>query len=222
MGRPREDARERARELARRHLAEGDAVGWFEAFYAEAGGAAERIPWADLAPNPWLLEWLDAHPEVTGRALVVGCGLGDDAELLASRGWPVTAFDVSASAVAWCRKRFPASPVEYVAADLLAPPAAWRRAFAFVFEANTLQVLPADLRASARERLADLLAPVGRMLLVARAREASEPEGRMPWPLTRGELARFVALGLVEESLEVVVDAREEPPLRRFKAVYRA
>jgi SAM-dependent methyltransferase len=218
----RESARERARELARRHLAQGDALGWFEAFYAEAGGAAERIPWAELGPNPWLRGWLDAQPAVSGPALVVGCGLGDDAELIASRGWPAKAFDVSPSAIAWCRKRFPASRVEYLAADLLAPPVAWRRAFAFVFEANTLQVLPANVRPRAIARLADLVAPGGRILLVARARELSEPEGAMPWPLTRSELTSLTAHGLVEESVELVADTREHPPVRRFKAVYRA
>ena len=92
-------SRARARELAKTFLERGDAKGWFESLYAEADGAdldvrpvvdrpadgaAERIPWADLVPNPHLVSWLDEnHAQVEGRrALVVGCGLGDDAELL--------------------------------------------------------------------------------------------------------------------------------------------
>ena len=40
-----------------------------------------------------------------GRALVVGCGLGDDAVLLAGLGWKVTAFDLSPSAVKWAAEK---------------------------------------------------------------------------------------------------------------------
>ena len=79
--------RSRARELAKQHLAEGDAVGWFEPFYAEAGNDPAAIPWADMTVNPGLVAWLDsAGARNLGRtALVVGCGLGDDAEELARR-----------------------------------------------------------------------------------------------------------------------------------------
>jgi len=43
------------------------------------------VPWAALEPRPALLEWLDRDPPVHGAAaLVVACGLGDDAEELAS------------------------------------------------------------------------------------------------------------------------------------------
>ena len=50
-----------------------------------------------MAVNPNLSEWTDfrkvkAHGK---RALVVGCGLGDDAEYLAEQGFSVTAFDIS-------------------------------------------------------------------------------------------------------------------------------
>jgi hypothetical protein len=75
-----------------------------------AGAEAEGdIPWADLAPNPSLVEWLDTHA-VSGRALKVGAGLGDDAEELARRGLAVTAFDVAPTAVESARRRFPESP----------------------------------------------------------------------------------------------------------------
>jgi hypothetical protein len=44
-------SRLRARELARTALISGDAVGWFDTLYTEAGADASLIPWADLKPH---------------------------------------------------------------------------------------------------------------------------------------------------------------------------
>ena len=215
------DPRARARELCAEFSAAGDALGWFEAFYREAREGRTTVPWADLAPNTHLFEWhAQTGFDVRGkRCLTVGCGLGDDAEYLAHNGGRVVAFDISPTAVAWCRERFPSSPVEYMAADLLAPPPEWLRHFDFVFEANTLQVLPADLRPHALKQLAGFLAAHGTMLLVCRGRDACDPPGSMPWPLTRGEL--LTGLGIVDfETFEEHDDAGD-PPVRRFRASFR-
>jgi SAM-dependent methyltransferase len=216
--------RNRARELAQAHLAQGDALGWFESLYAEAQGNAERVPWADLKPNPNLTEWLDREVIYgDGRsALVVGCGLGDDAELLAARGFRVTAFDVASSAVDWCRRRFPKSSVRYAEADLLSPPAKWGGYFDFVFEAYTLQVLHgAELRSRAIRRLALLPRPGGSLLVICRGREPTDPEGQMPWPLLRDELSAFETCGLTRVAFEDFSDQHESPAVRRFRALYR-
>lgn len=214
--------RAKARELAKKHLAAGDALGWFEPLYTSAAGDPRAISWADMRPNPNLLSWL-ASPQADQlgkRALVVGCGLGDDAEELARRGQQVTAFDVAPTAVDWCRRRFPQSAVAYVVADLLQPPDAWRGAFDFVFEAYTLQVLPPAVRKQAMQNLAACVAPGGALLVIARGREPHEPEGDMPWPLTRAELSSLETAGLKCESFEDYLDA-EDPPVRRFRATYR-
>jgi SAM-dependent methyltransferase len=215
--------RSRARELAHAHVAKGDAVGWFEPLYAEAQGDAARVPWADLTPNPNLVEWLERDAvRGDGRsALVVGCGLGDDAELLTARGFSVTAFDVAPSAVAWCRRRFPQSSVRYETADLLNPPGAWTGAFDFVFEAYTLQVLqPAAMRIRAIECLAAFPRPGGTLLVICRGRDPGDPEGQMPWPLTREEVAALERTGLAQVAFEDFWDNREPPPVRRFRALY--
>ena len=211
-----------ARSLAQAHLSRGDALGWFEALYASAANDASAIPWADLKPNRNVTTWLDARPPpARGRAMVVGCGLGDDAEDLARRGFDVTAFDVATSAIDWCRQRFPRSPVRYTVADLLAPPAAWDGAFDFVLESYTLQVLPPDLRPPAMRSLVRFLAPAGELLLVCRGRDPGEPPGQMPWPLTREELTQWtVAAGLKEQSFEDYLDG-EQLPVRRLRAVFR-
>lgn len=209
-----------ARELADKHLKAGEPLGWFEALYCRAGGDPSIIPWADLTPNPNLVDWLDHHPGAgRGRALKVGCGLGDDAEELARRGFETTAFDISAAAIAWCRRRHPQSPVTYVVADLFSAPSGWQAGFDFVVEAYTLQVLPPGLRADAVRCIAAFVAPGGTLLVVARGREPCELAGKMPWPLIKDELSLFKTAGLKEVSFEDYLDS-EDPPVRRFRATY--
>ncbi len=213
--------RARAREIAHEHLDAGDPLGWFEDLYSQAGEDTSVIPWADLAPNPNLVEWLDRQgPASSGLALKVGSGLGDDAEELARRGYETTAFDISKSAIAQSRARFPGSPVSYVVADLFSAPGDWHGKFAFVLESYTLQVLPPSLRAEAMRCIASLVAPGGTLLVIARGRESSDSEGNMPWPLTRREMSLFPSCGLWEISFEDYMD-HEEPPVRRFRATYR-
>ena len=120
------DKRARVRELALQFTQKGDQLGWFEALYQEAGSDNSAIPWADMEPNPRLLEFWQKHPLPTAdqRALVIGSGLGDDSEQLAAWGFKTTAFDISPTAIAATRKRYPNSAVEYVVADLFDPPAA--------------------------------------------------------------------------------------------------
>lgn len=217
-----EKERARARDIVRQHLATGGALGWFEALYAQAAGDAAIIPWADLAPNPNVIQWLDQH-QVAGagrEALKIGCGLGDDAEELARRGFRTTAFDISASAIAWCRRRYPRSPVAYVVEDLFRAPSEWRGTFDFVLESYTLQVLPPSLRRAAISHIASFVAPHGTLLVVSRGREPDEHQGEMPWPLTKEELTDFLRLGLKEVSFEDYLDD-EVPPVRRFRVVYR-
>src|SRR5688572_27481449 len=136
-----------ARELAAAHLQQGDPLGWFDALYRKADGQAAVIPWADLRPNPNFVEWLSAATLSPRQALVIGCGLGDDAELLASLGWSVVAFDISAAAIRWARERFPQSKVDYRIVDRLGAPGEWQHQCVGVGEAYSVQVVPAGLRA---------------------------------------------------------------------------
>jgi SAM-dependent methyltransferase len=214
--------RKRARELAAEHVARGDAIGWFEHIYTEAAGDPGKIPWADCCPNPNLTEWLDRE-NIHGldrRALVVGCGLGDDAELIAQRGFRVTAFDVAPTAIALCRKRFPGSAVSYAVADVLRPPSEWRRAYDFVLEAYTLQVLPPLPRQQTILNIAETVGPGGMLLIICRARNEEDPKGEMPWPLLRDELRGFEQAGLTAGGIEDFLDRHQDSPVRRFRAVY--
>jgi SAM-dependent methyltransferase len=209
-----DEQRAYVRRLAAESIADGDATGWFERVYAGAERGETIVPWAHLEPNPLLRTWARSG---SGRAVVVGCGLGDDAEFLAGLGHDVTAFDVSETAVARARDRFPDSRVEYRAADLLDLPAAWHRAFDLVVESYTVQVLRGEARERAIAGTADLVAPGGTLLVIARAREESDDPGRMPWPLTRAEIESFP---LPAVRIEDLYDD-EDPPVRRWRAEFR-
>ncbi|MBI3758725.1 MAG: class I SAM-dependent methyltransferase [Deltaproteobacteria bacterium] len=139
-------SRETARQLAREHLERGDPRGWFEALYQLHREQPGEIPWADAKSNPNLVGWLERQQPQPGRVCVVGCGLGDDAHSLEQRGFQVTAFDISPTAIGMCRERFPDSQVSWEVADLFALPEAWIGAFPLVVSLNTLQVLPENLR----------------------------------------------------------------------------
>ncbi len=215
--------RARTRELAAEYIRKGDPLGWFEALYQEAKSGDATIPWAELEPNPRLIEFWKVHPlETAGkRAIVIGSGLGDDAEQLAAWGFATTGFDISKTAIEATKKRYPETRVEYVVADLFDPPPAWLRAFDFVLEIYTVQALVGELRSKAIGAIAQFVAPGGRLFVIARGREENEPEGQgPPWPLTRAEMDGFRRAGLEEESFEDY--AEPEPPwVRRFRALYR-
>ena len=223
------DEPRRAREWAAAYRAHGEDDGYFEAAYREAGGDAARIPWADLVPNAHLTAWLDGQDDGVcdgAAALVIGCGLGDDAEDLARRGCRVTACDISPTALAWARRRFPTSSVDYREADVCDPPPDWRGAFALVVEIYTLGVLPGPRRQHAYRQMAACVAPGGRLVVVARRRdvagEAPDDPGGPPWSLTRTELATLADLGFVPESWDDIHDTADEPPVERQRVVWRA
>jgi len=175
-------------------LPRDQATAWFDTLYRQADRDSRAIPWADLEPTPWL----DGFPQVTrGRAAVVGCGLGDDAEAMSRAGYDTVAFDVSPAAVAWCRERFPDSDVTYEVGDLLDLPADWVGAFDAVVEARTIQSLPLSLREEATDAVASLVAPGGRALVVAWSRPDHESPTGPPWPLSEAEMGRFLQSGLV-------------------------
>lgn len=214
--------RARVREIAQAYVDKGDFMGLFEALYVEAAHSPEDIPWADMRPNPQLIAWLEAtdRPTVGPRVLVVGCGLGDDAETLSSAGFDVTAFDIAPTAVALCQARFPESKVNYRVADLLNLPGELTGQFDFVVEIYTVQAMERRYRVSALRGLASALAPGGLLLIIARGREEDEDPGHLPWPLTKAELAELQRLGLREAGFEEYHDD-ETPPVRRFRASYR-
>jgi SAM-dependent methyltransferase len=200
-----------------------DPTGWFEPLYAAAQRGDAVVPWDRGGPHPLLAQWVEQHaPDGSGkRALVVGSGLGDDAELVAAQGFDTVAFDVSPTAIETARRRFPDSPVAYQTADLLDVSAEWRAAFDLVVESLTVQSLPDPPRAEAIARVTELVAPGGTLLVIATARdEADGPVQGPPWPLTRAEVGAFATGGLRAVRVENV-PVPGQPALRRWRAELR-
>ena len=217
-----DDSIEHARRLAEGAVARDDATSWFEDLYAAAEGGTTTVPWDRAQPQTLLTGWTgDRRIEGRGRrALVVGSGLGVDAEHVASLGFSTVAFDVSPTAIEMTRRRFPDSTVDYVAADVLDPAAEWVGAFDLVVESLTVQSLPRDLHPRAIAAVASTVAPGGTLLVVASADHGDEPPDRPPWPLTPDEIAAFAVGGLRMVSIE---DLREpdDPRAGRWRAELR-
>jgi SAM-dependent methyltransferase len=229
-----QDPEEFAGRLAAQSVSAGDPTGWFERVYAAAEAGETAVPWDRRAPSPFLRQWAEQRgltgaagpgerppgsPGTGKRAVVVGCGLGDDAEFIASLGFATVAFDISRTAIAAARRRFPGSAVQYVTANLLDPPPAWRRAFDLVVESLTLQALPDPPRRDAIARLGELVAPAGTLIVMARAREPGEPAEGPPWALTRAEIDALADTGLEPVRIEDLSDPQLEWP-RRWRAEF--
>lgn len=217
------DPDEHARRLAAESLAAGSATAWFERLYTQAQTGAAVVPWDIAEPHFLLADWARrrALDGAGKRALVVGCGLGRDAEFLAGLGFDATAFDVSPTAVDAARRRHSASPVQYRVADLLDPPPEWRHAFDFVLESLTVQSLPMALRPRAIAQVPRLVGPGGTLLIVAAGRASSEPPGQgPPWPLARAEVESFASDGVQPVLIEELSDEATSPQ-RRWRAEFR-
>lgn len=178
---------DQARRLAAESLASNDPTGWFERLYSSDA----TVPWHQDGPDPFLAQWATDLKGNGRTALVVGAGLGDDAEFVAGLGFDTTAFDVAPSAVEQARQRFPGSAVRYEVADLLALPSGWR--FDLVVENFTVQSLPRELRGKAIAAVAGLVAPGGTLIVHATYRDPGVERPGPPWPMTPADIESFGA-----------------------------
>ena len=215
------DVREHTKELAAEFLEKGDATGWFDALYKEAEGNHEHIPWADLEPNKFLARFAE-KTNLRGdgrRALVVGCGLGDDALFLHDSGFKVTAFDISETAIQWAKKLHAETDIDFHVADLFAAPRGWLGGFEFVLEVYTIQPLPMEMRPQVIDAIANFVAPDGKLLVVTRGREDDELPLELPWALSRKDLSRFEFNDLKQMYFEEMLGDEDEP-VKRFVVEY--
>ena len=198
--------------------AHNKASAWFDDLYKEHENAHENIPWARLDVNPLLQTYLEEKQACKGRALVIGCGLGDDAYALANAGFDTLAIDISETALNIAQNRFPDANITFEKQDIFDMPSQYSEHFDFVFEAQTIQSLPLEFRSKMIQAVARSVAPEGELLVVAHKKQ-KETEGP-PWPLTQEEIDQFKAHGLQEVSSELLTEASQISNLR-FRNLYK-
>jgi len=177
---------------------------FFEAMYQGAAGGQLTLPWHRPVPHPLLVDCVEKRG-VSGdgrRAVVVGCGMGVDAEYVAGFGFDTVAFDVSETAVSLAKREHPDSAVAYTTADLLDLPEEWLGAFDLVVEIYTVQALPDPPRADAIAAVGRLVAAGGTLFAVAFVGDEYKNGGIPPWPLTRKEVDAFAVGGLTPVAVE--------------------
>jgi SAM-dependent methyltransferase len=217
-----DEKRENARRIAAEFAERGDSLGWFDALYKESAGDNEQIPWADLEPNRFFKASAeDKRLKGNGRkALVVGCGLGDDARYLYDLGFKVTGFDISPTAIDWAKRLHADTDIVFEAADLFQPSRGWLGAFEFVLEVYTIQPLPLEMRPKVIDSISSFVASGGELVVVTQGREDEAEPDQLPWPLSRRDLSRFEHNGLVQTGFEIMM-GDEDVPVPRFVVSYR-
>ncbi|PZS33097.1 MAG: SAM-dependent methyltransferase [Pseudonocardiales bacterium] len=197
-----------------------DVTSWFERLYIAADRGEAVVPWDRGGPNPTLVEWAASRPSSAAQALVVGVGLGDDAEFVAALGYATTAFDVSPTAIRSARERFPRSAVSLAVADLLDPPPEWRGAFDLVVESLTVQSMPRSVREAATRSVGSFVGVGGTLLVIATELGDGDPSSGPPWPLTRAEIEAFAGGGVRVVGIELLAHPHDSGA-RRWVGEFR-
>lgn len=119
------------------------------------------------------------------RAIDLCCGTGTDAIYLASRGFDVTAIDVSPTALSQARKKAQDAhvTVRWLLADILAPPSL--EPFYFLYDRGCYHVVRDQNLAAYLETIRRFSHPGSRFLLLAARRDA---QGAGPGGVTEEEL----------------------------------
>lgn len=195
---------------------------FFESVYENADhDDLASIPWATLAPNVYLEKHLTQQGPVSGKkALVIGCGLGDDALILEKYGYEVEALDISPSAIALAKKRHPESKVDFHVGDIYDMPESSVGKYDFVYEGLTIQSLPPADREKLVGIIASLVAKEGELFVYAHTQNDTDNYGGPPWPLYADEFMLFEKEGLEQVYFE---KEKESKPVAPYKccALYR-
>ncbi len=211
------------KQMVKEYQENDNPTGWFDSIYTDAQGDYKAVFWSDLEPSPYLIKWLKENLNFSKqkKAIVVGCGLGDDAEALSEYGYEVIGFDISKEAIKLCKKRYPNSKVTYLVADLFDYDKSWLQNFDVVYECNTIQVLPGKYRVQARKAISSLLKKQGHALVSCRSRNKGEKENDIPLPLDYDEINKFVHDDKLEEISFLAYDDTQVPSVPHFFAIYK-
>jgi thiopurine S-methyltransferase len=186
----------------------------------ESRNAADAAFWDERFARqftPWDAQGVPAEFEAFAAGLtpcptlVPGCGNGWEAGWLHARGWPVTAIDFSAEAVASARRALGAAAVVVREADFFAftpePPCQ------LIYERAFLCALPPAMRPQVAARWAELLPPGG--LLAGFFYFDDAPKGP-PFGIGREELEN-----LLEPHFTLVADEPVQDSIAVFQGKER-
>ena len=153
----------------------------FERAYVE--GAA---PWDIGRPQPEVVR-AEAAGELAGTILDVGCGTGENALYLASRGHRVMGLDASATAIARARQKAAARalPVAFHEWDALQL-ARLRKSFDTVLDCGLFHVFPPEERRAYVQSIAEVTASGSDLVVLCFSDE--EPPGWGPYRVPEHEL----------------------------------
>ena len=127
-----------------------------------------NIPWNIEVPPKALLELVDGGVVRPCRALDLGCGAGNYAIYLASKGFKVTGIDVSAAAIEIARAAAVSKGVksEFIVADVLGGLSEVDGTFDFAYDWELLHHIMPQQRAKYVDNVHRLLSSRGRYLSV--------------------------------------------------------
>lgn len=200
-----------------------EATAWFNELYKKCGRDDSQVPWATMSSHKFLDEYIESNT-AHGKALVVGCGLGDDAMALHKAGYDVTAIDISESAIEWCEERFMEHEhdVKFRVHDIFEMPEEMMESFDFIFESRTIQSLPLAFRNRIIGAISALAKKDGKILVVANGKLEGEEIQGPPWPLERNEVRLFENHGMRELEFSIISNEDENAVSKfLFRALYQ-
>lgn len=132
---------------------------------------SESIRWFSDTPTSELLEWINDHNiSLEDEVLEVGCGEGRDAIYLSSKGYKVTAVDVSEFAILKCKELAAKArlSVDWKVADALYLEQSITKKYKWIYSIGTLHMLVDDRdRDQFLNSIFNLLEPNGKLLIVS-------------------------------------------------------
>lgn len=175
--------------------------------------------WEIGAPAPPLVRWFDAHPPTGKRALVVGCGRGHEARMLAARGAKVTAIDFADEAIEQAIElaENEGLRIDFRKHDLFRIAESDER-YDLVLEHCCFCAIDPARREEYVDVVADVLAPGGE--LVALFWMAGRVDGP-PFVITDGDIERLFARRFVLTQLSTPGDSTESRRGEERLAIFR-